>query len=134
VNCPKCGDKVDMNAGHVCPTGNDRLKERITYLQARIAELENDVEKWKDGHKLMFDTAMKKDHEFGLTMQYANELVESKRRIAELEAEVVQYKTELDRVLEAYQKAIIRLNEWNHNLAKDFVTLLVIDLQGKEEQ
>jgi ribosomal protein S27AE len=40
VNCPKCGDKVDMNAGHVCLTGNDRLKERIIYLQARIAELE----------------------------------------------------------------------------------------------
>lgn len=40
MNCHKCGDKVDMNAGHVCLTGNDRLKERITYLQARIAELE----------------------------------------------------------------------------------------------
>jgi uncharacterized small protein (DUF1192 family) len=40
MNCPKCGDKVDMNAGHVCLTGNDKLKERITYLQAHIAELE----------------------------------------------------------------------------------------------
>jgi uncharacterized small protein (DUF1192 family) len=40
MKCPKCGDKVDMNAGHVCLTGNDKLKERITYLQAHIAELE----------------------------------------------------------------------------------------------
>jgi hypothetical protein len=39
MNCPKCGDKVNMNAGHVCLTGNDKLKERITYLQARIAEM-----------------------------------------------------------------------------------------------
>jgi len=46
VNCPKCGDKVDMNAGHVCLTGNDRLKERITYLQARIAELEKLAVVW----------------------------------------------------------------------------------------
>ena len=45
MNCPKCGDKVDMNAGHVCLTGNDRLKERITYLQARIAELEAALDK-----------------------------------------------------------------------------------------
>ena len=43
MNCPKCGNKVDMNAGHVCPTGNDGLKERITYLQARIAELEKQL-------------------------------------------------------------------------------------------
>jgi len=47
VNCPKCGDKVDMNAGHVCLTGNDRLKERITYLQARIAELEAELKAYK---------------------------------------------------------------------------------------
>jgi len=35
-----------MNAGHVCLTGNDRLKERITYLQARIAELEKLAVVW----------------------------------------------------------------------------------------
>jgi hypothetical protein len=50
MNCPKCGDKVDMNARHVCLTGNDRLKERITYPQARIAELEAALD--KAAHKL----------------------------------------------------------------------------------
>jgi len=55
-------------------------------------------------------------------------------RIAELEAELNEYKTELDRVLEAHKKATIRLNEWNPELAQDFVTLLVMDLQKKEEQ
>jgi hypothetical protein len=54
-------------------------------------------------------------------------------RIDELEAEVVQYKEDLDLVLEALEKAVTRLNEWNHNLAQDFVTLLLMDLQKKEE-
>jgi hypothetical protein len=53
-------------------------------------------------------------------------------RIAELEAEVIQYMAELDRVLEAHKKAITRLNEWNPELAQDFVTLLLMDLQKKE--
>lgn len=54
-------------------------------------------------------------------------------RIAELEADVVQYKEELDRVLEAHKKAVTRLNEWSPELARDFVTLLLMDLQKKEE-
>lgn len=53
-------------------------------------------------------------------------------RIAELEAEVVQYKKELGRVLEAHKKAVTRLNEWSPELAQDFVTLLLMDLQKKE--
>jgi hypothetical protein len=52
--------------------------------------------------------------------------------IDDLEAEVVQYKAELDRVLEANKKAVTRLNEWNPELAQDFMTLLLMDLQKKE--
>ena len=57
----------------------------IFALEKRITELEAEIEKWKAGNKLLYDTAMEQNHEFGLTMQFANELIEKKRRITELE-------------------------------------------------
>jgi hypothetical protein len=62
---------------------------------------------------------------------YPNKLL---ARIDELEAEVIQYMAGLDRVLEAHKKAVTRLIEWNPELAQDFVTLLLMDLQKKEEK
>jgi hypothetical protein len=37
-------------------------------------------------------------------------------------------------VLEAHKKAVTRLNEWSPELAQDFVTLLLMDLQKKEKK
>jgi hypothetical protein len=45
MNCPKCGEKVNMNEGHVCLTDKDRLIERIANLNARIAKLEAALDK-----------------------------------------------------------------------------------------
>lgn len=65
-------------------------------LQARIAELDKEIETWKAGNKLMCDTAMKQNHEFRLTMRYANETIELKKRIEELENIVANYQAAAD--------------------------------------
>ncbi len=58
----------------------DHIIEDINQLQAHIVSLEAELQTCKDNYKFLYDTAMKNDHEFGLTMQFA-------KRIAELEAE-----------------------------------------------
>lgn len=64
---------------------------------------------------------------------YINDSMIKDEYIESLEAEVEEYKAVLDRVLGAHKKAIARLMEWSPELAHDFVTLLLMDLQKKEE-
>jgi len=71
-----------------------------------IASLEAENAKLRAEKDLMYDVAMKGNHEFGLTMQYANEVVKLKKEIAQLRAD---NKALIEQVNECYKVVVSAL-------------------------
>lgn len=67
----------------------------IASLGAEIAQLKNRNTELKEIIDRIYDISMKKDHEFGLTWQFANDIVKQKAEIDMLKQENANLKDEI---------------------------------------
>ena len=74
MNCSKCGDKINANKGHVCLTDKDRLVERVACLNARIAELEQELKNQVELHNEWLGT-------YRIKLDYIEELERKIKRL-----------------------------------------------------
>lgn len=79
----RCGAAIAPRSDALCDACAESLIADITALQERVRELE-------EANKRMYDISMKNDHEFGLTLQFANKTIEQEKCIAALREQLIK--------------------------------------------